>query len=127
MFKRDGNCGLSIAGWRSASHRSRIFLHSYPSFIDRETTAAPEWIEMACRLDHRIAVEVGGDSTEDVDLKHNAGASPVEPERPERLMAGTSARVRSTASSSTTPTTRELRRDDDAGVVVAAGRRVAVR
>jgi hypothetical protein len=55
------------------------------------------------------------------------GASPVEPERPERLMAATSARVRSTSSSSTTPTTRELRRDDDAGVVVAAGRRVAVR
>jgi hypothetical protein len=55
------------------------------------------------------------------------GASPVEPERPERLMAATSARVRTTSSSSTTPTTRELRRDDDAGVVEAAGPRVAVR
>jgi hypothetical protein len=85
MFKRDGNCGLSIAEWRSASHRSRIFLHSYPSFIDRETTAAPEWIEMACRLDHRIAVEVGGDSTEDVDLKHNAGSVPSRTRAPRAL------------------------------------------
>jgi hypothetical protein len=101
-------------------------LHSYPSLIDRDTTAAPEWIEMACRLEHRIVVEVGGDSTEDVDST-TPGASPVEPERPERLMAATSARVGSTSSSSTTPTTRELRRDGDAGVVVAAGRRVAVR
>lgn len=73
----------SQAGGRS--HRSRIFLHSYPSFIDRETTAAPEWIEMACRLDHRIVVEVGGDSTEDVDLKHNAGSVPSRTRAPRAL------------------------------------------
>jgi hypothetical protein len=79
---------------------------SNPTLIDRDTTAAPEWIEMACRLEHRTVVEVGRDSIEDVD----AGIVRVEPERPERFMAATSARVGSTSSSSTTPTTRGLRR-----------------
>jgi hypothetical protein len=105
ILKRDEIADLPIAGCWRASHRSSIFLHINPTLIDRDTTAAPEWIEMSCRLEHRTVVEVGRDSIEDVD----AGIVRVEPERPERFMAATSARVGST-SSSTTPTTRGLRR-----------------
>lgn len=95
----------SIEESQSASHRSGVFLARLPSPTYRDATAALE-IEMACRREHRMCVEVERDQIQNVDLERDAGIVPVDSERPESLLAAASARVGSTSSSSTTPPMR---------------------